>query len=99
MVMDIRKSVAERVSAFALQRVTRVYPRGALLFRRGQVPTGVFYIQDGTVDLSPTARDTDQITTGSLLGLSELFAGSKYENSAICRSLTRVIYVEKEDLF
>lgn len=86
------------------QRITRVYPPGAMLFRRSQVPKGVFYLQEGAVHLSSGAasgehRTAEPPTVGSLLGLSELFSEKKYESSAPCRSLTRVIYVERDDVF
>ena len=55
-----------------------------MLFRRGQAPKGVFYLQEGAVVLSPRraadglARMGEQVIAGSLLGLSELFARKKY---------------------
>jgi CRP-like cAMP-binding protein len=103
--LDREKRIADQVRASQPERVTRVYPRGAMLFRRGEAPKGVFYLQEGAVVLSPRraadglARMGEQVIAGSLLGLSELFARKKYETSAVCHSLTRVIYVEKDELF
>ena len=105
MSLDGEERIADQVRAAQPERVTRVYPRGAMLFRRGQAPKGVFYLQEGAVVLSPRraadglARMGEQVIAGSLLGLSELFARKKYETSAVCHSLTRVIYVAKDELF
>ncbi len=100
---DREKRIAEQLSNIEPQRVTRVYPPGAMLFRRGEVPTGVFYLQEGNVDLSTRLRQgarriDDHAEVGSILGLSELFGEKRYERDALCRSLTRVIYVEKDEL-
>jgi CRP-like cAMP-binding protein len=105
MLLDGETRIVDRVRASQPKRVTRVYPRGAMLFRRGEVPKGVFYLQEGAVVLSPRraadglARVGEQVIAGSLLGLTELFARKKYETSAVCHSLTRVIYVEQDELF
>lgn len=75
--------------------------QGRGYFKRGKIPLGVFYIQEGIVELSPTRNDCQiahEVAPGSILGLGEVLKGQKYEAPAICRSLTRVIYVEKDEL-
>ena len=94
---ESKQKILEKVGVRQLQEVTRLYPAGARLYRQGQIPTGVFYIQEGVIQLLSADREPQPAMTGDLLGLSELFAGMKYESSAVCGSLARVTYVEKDD--
>lgn len=96
-----KKTILKQIGVMQSQQMTRVYPPGSRLFRRGQAPTGVFYIHEGVIDLSPrtSGGQFNHVEAGALLGLSELFTGQKYGNSAVCRTLARVTYVERADLF
>jgi CRP-like cAMP-binding protein len=83
--------------------VTRAYPPRGVLFRQGRAADGVFYVQDGIVDLVATGKDhvsqqVDSALEGSVLGLTEVFAGARHRVSAICRSFTLVTFVERDDL-
>jgi CRP-like cAMP-binding protein len=78
--------------------------RVAVTVPRWRHPGGVFYLQEGTVELSiqsasGSRSSKEQIVGGEIVGLTELFTGKKYKTSASCRSLAQVIFVSKEDLF
>lgn len=95
-----KKTIVKQIDVMQSQLMTRLYPPGSKLFSRGQPSTGVFYIHEGVIELLPRTPDgRPHGSAGDLLGLSELFAGKKYDSSAVCRTLARVTYVEKDDLF
>jgi CRP-like cAMP-binding protein len=98
---DRKKRILDQVDLMQPRQIARLYPPGSRLFCKGQAPTGVFYVHEGVIDLAPrtSGGQLNQGAAGDLLGLTELFAGKKYENTAVCRTLTRVTYVEKDDLF
>ena len=82
---------------------TRAFPPRAVLFRQGRAADGVFYVQDGIVDLVTQGKDhvsqrVDSALEGSVLGLTEVFSGARHQVSAICRSFTVVTFVERNDL-
>lgn len=102
--MSLDQCSATEVSSLIPDRISRIYPRGSRLFCKGDVPRGVFYVQEGVVEMFSTidkARmgQKEEFTTGSIVGLNEVFSEGRHSKTAICRTLTRVIYIEKYELF
>jgi len=81
---DLPAAVLEEQDAL---RQTASYPKGALLFRQGAPPRGIYVICSGSVKLTATSsRGTavimEVVESGDVLGLSATLAGSPYEASA-----------------
>ena len=92
---------AEVLKAFRSIGHHSVFPGSALLFVEGQMPRGVFVLCTGRVKLSTTSRAGKILilkiaTTGEVLGLSAVVAGSACELTAETATPWQVNFVERE---
>lgn len=79
------------------------YDSPAYLFKQGEDPSHVYYLQNGSVALIKEAeRDSEAIDRlldyahyNCYIGIKELLAGSNYKKSAVVAKNTRVIQIEK----
>ena len=82
--------------------MTKVYPKGAMLFVEGQPASGVYMLCQGKVKLSTCSPDGKVIILGivepgDILGLSAAIDGVEYETTAEVLELSQVNYVSTDD--
>jgi CRP/FNR family transcriptional regulator len=80
---------------FASLKVTKAYPRGAMLFVEGQPSNGVFMLCQGKVKLSTCSAEGKIVIVGiaepgEILGLSAAINGLEYETTAETLELCQV---------
>jgi CRP/FNR family transcriptional regulator len=93
----------EALQAFEAIKCTTAYPKGAVLFVEGQMPSAVFVLCKGRVKMSVCAGDGKVLLVriaepGEVLGLSATVSGQPYELSAETLETCQVISVERHDL-
>lgn len=91
------------LQSFESLKVTKVYPKGTMLFVEGQPSVGVFMLCQGKVKLSTCSRDGKVIIleiagAGDVLGLSAAVNSADYETTAEVLELCQVNYVKTSDL-
>jgi CRP/FNR family transcriptional regulator, cyclic AMP receptor protein len=93
----------EVLHQFEAIKVTKVYPKGSMLFIEGQPSTGVYMICQGKIKLS-TGSQTGKIIilevagAGDIVGLSSTMNGTDHDTTAEVLELTQINYVESSDL-
>jgi len=93
----------EDLKRFEEIKVTKVYPKGTILFVEGQPSTAVYMLCQGKVKLSTCSREgkiiiLDIVEPGDVLGLSAALSGAEYEATAEVLELCQVNYVRTPDL-
>ncbi|MEP6947378.1 MAG: Crp/Fnr family transcriptional regulator [Acidobacteriota bacterium] len=88
---------------FASIKVTKVYPKGTMLFVEGQPASGVYMLCQGKVKLSTCSQDGKVIIIGiaepgDLVGLSAVLDGTEYEITAEVMELCQIDYVGRPDM-
>lgn len=88
---------------FASIKVTKVYPKGTMLFIEGQPACGVYMLCQGKVKLSTCSPDGKVIILGiaepgDLVGLSAVLDGTEYETTAEVMELCQVDYVARPEM-
>ncbi len=89
----------ESLLMFESIKVTKVYPKGALLFVEGQPSTGVFMLCQGKAKLSTCSENgkiiiLDVAQPGDILGLSAAVNGEDHETTAEVLELCQANYVD-----
>ena len=84
-------------------KVTKVYPKGTLLFIEGEPSEAVYMLCQGKVKLSTCSSEgkiiiLDVVEAGDVLGLSAALSGTDYEATAEVLELCQVNYVRTRDL-
>lgn len=82
--------------------MTKVYPKGTMLFVEGQPASGVYMLCQGKVKLSTCSQDGKVIILGivepgEVIGLSAALDGVEYETTAEVLELCQVNYVATDD--
>ena len=82
--------------------ITKVYPKGTMLFVEGHAASGVYMLCQGKVKLSTCSQDGKVIILGivepgDILGLSAALDGHEYETTAEVLELCQVNYVPADD--
>lgn len=90
------------LQAFERIKYATVYPKGAILFKEGQAPRGIFVLCEGQVKLSLSARDgktliLKMVEPGEVLGLSATVSGMPYELTAETFTPCQVSFAKRED--
>jgi len=93
----------ENLKLFESIKVTKVYPKGTLLFLEGQPSDAVFMLCQGKVKLSTCSSEgkiiiLDVVEPGDVIGLSAALTGAEYEATAEVLELCQVNYVGTGDL-
>jgi len=93
----------EDLRTFESIKVTKVYPKGAMLFVEGQPTDGVYMLCQGKVKLSTCSQDGKVIIleiaeAGDILGLSAAVNGDDHETTAEILELSQINYVKTSDL-
>lgn len=88
----------------ALERIQqrRTYPSGAIVFRAGDQPQGVYIICSGRAKLSVSSSDGRKAivgiaTAGDILGVKALLSGAPHNLKAKTLELTQVCFIQKDD--
>ena len=68
-----------------------------VLFREGEVPTGVYILHSGEVDLIHERVATRTAQAGEILGLSAVISGRSHLSTAIAGTLVEVAFIEGEE--
>jgi CRP/FNR family transcriptional regulator len=94
---------ADALQAFDQIKAPHAFPRGANLFREGQMARGIFLLCAGRVRLTVSAESGRRLTVrvcgpGEVLGLSATLAGGAYEVSAEALEDCRVAMVKRKEL-
>lgn len=76
--------------------------KGAVLFREGELPEGLFYVKTGRIELVIGSKDGRHMTTkivrrGQLLGLECVFANRPHEATARATGPATVCFVPRTD--
>jgi CRP/FNR family transcriptional regulator, cyclic AMP receptor protein len=84
-------------------KVSKVYPKGALLFIEGQHAGAVYMLCQGKVKLSTCSRDgkviiLDVVEAGDVLGLSAALNSTEYEATAEVLETCQINYIKTCDL-
>jgi CRP/FNR family transcriptional regulator, cyclic AMP receptor protein len=93
---------AEALYAFEAIRYSTAYPKGAVLFVEGQVPSGIFVLCQGRVKMSICASDGKTLIVkitepGEVLGLSATVSGKPYELTAETVEPCQINFVKRDD--
>lgn len=94
---------AEDLKAFETIKVTKVYPKGTMLFVEGQPANGVYLLCQGRVKLSTGSQDGKVIIIGiaepgDVLGLSAVLDGAEHESTAEVMELCQINYVPAAEM-
>jgi CRP-like cAMP-binding protein len=78
------------------------YKKGAIIFREGGYPTGIFYIVDGRVKKYKVDKDgKEQIiyvaNKGELLGYHAILSEDRFPDSAAALEESLIVFIPKED--
>lgn len=78
--------------------------KGAVLFREGEMPEGLFLVRSGSVETSVSAPDGRTLRTGvarrgHVLGLESLFTNSPHPVSAVTLGPATICFVARADFF
>jgi CRP-like cAMP-binding protein len=73
-----------------------------VLFREGEVPTGLYILHEGAATLSTNSFGGEfaislQTTAGSLLGLPSVLGRERHQMTAIAHSGARLSYISSDD--
>ena len=90
------------LQAFEDIKYATAYPRGAVLFVRGQLPRGIFVLCKGSVKLSINSPSSGAVIVklaepGEVLGLSATISGKPYEVTAETIDPCQVNFVKRDD--
>lgn len=90
----------EALQALEGIKCVTAYPKGAVLFVEGQMPSGIFVLCQGTVKMSVYGRDGKKLIVkiaqaGDVLGLSATLSGQAYELSAETVEPCQVNFVKR----
>jgi CRP/FNR family transcriptional regulator, cyclic AMP receptor protein len=84
-------------------KVTKVYPKGTMLFLQGQPSDGVYMVCQGKVKISTCSMEgkviiLDVAGPGEMLGLASTLNQTEHETSAEVLELCQVNYIGSHDL-
>jgi CRP-like cAMP-binding protein len=79
-------------------------PAGAVLFRRGEPPFGIFVVRQGSISLRLEGDDgailIDRVAgADSVIGLPATLSGTRYSLSAVAIETSEVTHVNNQSLF
>lgn len=83
-------------------KTEQLYKKGAVIFREGAYPDGIFYIRDGKVKKYKLDKDGGEhiiyvANEGELLGYHAILAEDRYPDSAAVLEDSRIAFIPKED--
>ncbi len=92
---EIRGLVSEKIS--------RIFPRGSLLFRESQPARGVYVLCEGRAKVSISSLDGKTLVLriaepGELLGVNAALSGQPYETTVETLERCRIDFISREDL-
>jgi CRP-like cAMP-binding protein len=90
------------IALLTSHKTEQLYAKGEIIFREGALPSGIFYIVEGTIKKYKLDQDgREQIiyvaNSGELIGYHALLAEDRYPDSAAALEKSRVGFIPKED--
>jgi CRP-like cAMP-binding protein len=90
------------VKLLTAHKLEQVYKKGAIIFREGAYPSGIFYITSGKVKKYKLDKDgREQIiyvaNTGELLGYHAILSEDRFPDSAAALEESMIAFIPKED--
>lgn len=90
-------------AALTADRKARCYAAGTNLFQASERSRGVYVVESGDVELFQTAKcgelvSMETVGSGSVIGLNEAVSGSPHKLTAIAKTETRVLFVDRHEL-
>ena len=84
------------------KKTEKLYKKGAIIFREGSFPSGIFYIIDGKVKKYKLDKDGKEhiiyvADTGELLGYHAILSEDRYPDSAAALEESRVAFIPKDN--
>lgn len=84
------------------KKITRMFPRGSVLFREGQAPRGVHVLCEGRAKVSIGSPDGKTLVLriaepGELLGVNAALSGQPYETTVETLERCRIDFISRED--
>ncbi|HKR59715.1 MAG TPA: Crp/Fnr family transcriptional regulator [Pyrinomonadaceae bacterium] len=84
-------------------KVSKLYPRGSVLFSEGQRPRGVYLLSNGRAKISITSADGKTLVLriaepGELLGIKAALTGQPYEATVETLGRCRIDFISREAL-
>lgn len=81
----------------------RSFPKGAILFREGEKPTGVYVVLEGSAKISVNSAQGKTLVLGlfgpgTILGLAAAVLGRTHATTAEILKPTKVLFVPRKDL-
>ncbi len=73
-----------------------IWPAGAVLFREGSAPVGVYYIHSGQIALSFSSKPLFFADAGQILGISAVMSDRPHDSTATTRYDCITGFVEKQ---
>lgn len=94
--------VGEAARDFAAIQTVQEYPRGAVLFGEGRLPSGIYLLSNGSARLSICSSRGERLMLrmarpGDVLGLSANVSGKPHEVTAELTSSSRVTFIRRKD--
>jgi CRP-like cAMP-binding protein len=96
--------IADYTLIQALEKQSSLVPcgRGVILFRQGEIPTGIFIIRSGKASLLVKAENGVEVAhftvgAGSILGLPAIVAKDPYTLSAMANEGSEIRFMKLED--
>jgi len=89
------------IQALETRSASKSCSRGAMLFRQGEIPTGLYIIRSGKASLLMKAENGVEVahftvSAGSILGLPAIVAKEPYTLSAMANEGSEISFVELE---
>ena len=85
------------------KKISRIFPRGSVLFEEGQQPHGVYLLCEGRAKVSIGSPDGKTLVlriaeSGELLGVNAAISGQPYETTLEALERCRLDFISREDL-
>lgn len=85
------------------KKISRIFPRGSVLFREGQAPRSVHLLCEGRAKVSIGSPDGKTLVlriagSGELLGVNAAVSGLPYETTVETLERCRIDFISREDL-
>ena len=94
--------LSEDVQARLLARAKlTTEPKGAVLFRRGEPPIGIFLVRNGAINLRLESQEGETVldrtvSRGAVVGLPGTVSGDRYSLTAVTLEKSELAYIDRQ---
>jgi len=76
-------------------------PKGAVLFRRGEPPIGIFLVRNGAINLRLESQEGETVldrtvSRGAVVGLPGTVSGDRYSLTAVTLEKSELAYIDRQ---